>query len=69
MSTPPRPNLFDVLDVNQDDVLTPEEILAHFRRHKQRVEVVVRTSAGEKCQARPEVSSETSSLLKASQVS
>lgn len=29
---PPQPNLFEELDADQDGVLTPEEIAAHFRR-------------------------------------
>lgn len=35
---PPHPNLFDELDTNNDNVLTVEEILVHFRKHEQHQE-------------------------------
>jgi|EP00908_Phaeocystis_cordata_P008336 FK506-binding protein 14 len=40
VSEPPaQPNLFDELDEDEDGVLTPEEIVVHFRRHDPRAEL------------------------------
>jgi hypothetical protein len=35
----PQPNLFDELDIDQDDVLTPEEIHVHFRKENPNAEM------------------------------
>mmetsp|Transcript_26274 Transcript_26274/g.29388 ORF Transcript_26274/g.29388 Transcript_26274/m.29388 type:complete len:255 (-) Transcript_26274:221-985(-) len=36
---PPQPNLFDELDIDQDGVLTPEEIHVHFRKENPNAEM------------------------------
>lgn len=36
---PPQPNLFEELDVDQDGMLAPEEILAHFQREDPNAEL------------------------------